>query len=323
MADDRTPMTNPAPQTETGIGTDLYQGLSRPPISIPCKYFYDERGSHLFDAICDLPEYYLTRSERALLDQRSEEIAAITQAEELVELGAGTARKTRHLIQALMERGDGIRYAPLDISSSALEVASASLSEEFPELLINGIESDFTESLDALDPDPGCLAAFLGSTIGNFTYAGGVSFLRRLRDRLAMGDWFLLGVDLVKSEAVLEAAYNDNQGITAEFNKNILNVVNQQAQGDFNPEDFDHLAFFNADADQIEMHLVARQRVQVRLERLDLELDIAAGERIHTEISRKFTRESTDTLLSTAGFELRHWYPSRDGYFGLALAAVP
>jgi L-histidine N-alpha-methyltransferase len=221
-----------------------------------------------------------------------------------------------------LARGEGLHYAPLDISPTAIELASASLAREFPELYITGIECDFTASLDALDPDPGSLAVFLGSTIGNFSHGGGVAFLRRLRERLSRDDWFLLGVDLVKSVDVLEAAYNDSAGVTAEFNKNILRAVNEEAGGDFDPEDFEHLAFFNPDASQIEMHLVARRPVRVRLEALGIDLEIEAGERIHTEISRKFTRDSTSVLLSEAGFELRHWFPSSEGYFGLALAEV-
>lgn len=160
---------------------DLLKGLSRRPLSLPSKYFYDDRGSALFDAICDLPEYYLTRSEQGLLDQRSEEIAALTRANELVELGAGTARKTRHLIESLLARGEGLYYAPLDISPYALDQAAASLSGEFPDLYITGVECDYTRSLDALHPDRGCLAVFLGSTIGNFGHHEGVAFLRRLR----------------------------------------------------------------------------------------------------------------------------------------------
>lgn len=313
---------NPSCEVQARIHAELFEGLSQRPLSIPSKYFYDDRGSALFDSICDLPEYYLTRSEQTLLDQRSEEIARLTQAAELVELGAGTARKTRHLIESLLERGFGLHYAPLDISRYALDLAEASLSQEFPELYITGIECDYTKTLQPLKPDPGCLAVFLGSTIGNFTHASGVDLLRRLRGRLSLGDWFLLGVDLVKPVEILEAAYNDEAGITARFNKNILRVVNREAGGDFDPADFEHLAFFNDKKNQIEMHLVARIDTQVRLEVFDLDLEIEAKERIHTEISRKFTRESLDELLREAGFELRRWFPSDDGYFGLALAAV-
>lgn len=313
-------MSKPIPAMRAVAPADLYEGLSERPLSIPSKYFYDDRGSALFDAICDLPEYYLTRAEQSLLDQRSEEIAGLTRAKELVELGAGTARKTRHLIESLQELGNGLHYAPLDISRYALELAEASLSREFPKLCITGIECDYTETLEALNPDPGCLAVFLGSTIGNFPHASGVALLRRLRERLAVGDWFLLGVDLVKPVEILEAAYNDASGVTARFNKNILRVVNRELGGDFDPDEFGHLAFFNRQQSQIEMHLVARNEVQVRLEALDLDLWIEPGERIHTEVSRKFTRESTEKILREAGFEIRNWFLSDNGYFGLALA---
>ena len=302
---------------------DLLEGLSGRPLSIPSKYFYDDRGSALFDAICDLPEYYLTRTERALLDRLAAEIAKVTRAGELVELGAGTARKTGHLIEHLLTLNGSLRYAPLDISQYALDQARESLSRAYPDLRITGIRCDYTRSLAGLDPEPGCLAVFLGSTIGNFSTGAGVALLRRLGARLAPGDWFLLGVDLVKPARVLEAAYNDAQGLTAEFNRNILEVVNRRTGGSFDPSRFEHVAFFNPEEARIEMHLEAREASKVRIEALDLELEIQAGERIRTEISRKFTRPSTEELLATSGFRLRHWFESEDGYFGLALAQVP
>lgn len=315
-------MTDPRTALRNGRDLELWEGLSERPLAIPSKYFYDDRGSALFDRICDLPEYYLTRTEQALLDLRSEEIAALTRATEVVELGAGTARKTRHLIESLLARAPGLHYAPLDISRYALDAAAASLLAEFPDLRITGIECDYTASLEALRPGPGCLALFLGSTIGNFTRPSGVSLLRRLRERLAEGDWFLLGVDLVKPVDVLESAYNDEAGVTARFNKNILNVVNREAGGDFDPASFRHRAWYNGEESQIEMHLVARHETRVRLDHLDLELEIEAGETILTEISRKFTRETARALLAEAGFVLRRWFESEDGYFGLALALV-
>jgi L-histidine N-alpha-methyltransferase len=315
-------MTEPRIELRDGQDLQLWEGLSERPLAIPSKYFYDDRGSALFDRICDLPEYYLTRTEQALLDLRSEEIAAITRATEVVELGAGTARKTRHLIESLLALGTGLHYVPLDISRYALDAAAASLLAEFPELRITGIECDYTATLEALRPAPGCLAVFLGSTIGNFSRPSGVSLLRRLRARLAEGDWFLLGVDLVKPVDVLESAYNDEAGVTARFNKNILNVVNREAGGDFDLAAFRHRARYNEEESQIEMHLVAGSDTRVRLADLDLELEIEAGEKILTEISRKFTRESAGALLLEAGFALDRWFESEDGYFGLALAAV-
>jgi L-histidine N-alpha-methyltransferase len=314
--DARPPDRPPAPAPD-----DIRRGLAERPRSIPSKYFYDDRGSALFDAICDLPEYYPTRTEQRLLDERAGEIARITRASELVELGSGTARKTRALIGALVEQAPELRYAPLDISRYALDEA-ASVADEFPGVRVDGLLCDYTSSLASLRPTPGCLAAFLGSTIGNFTPAAGVSLLHRLRGRLAAGDWFLLGVDLVKPVDVLEAAYNDRDGVTAEFNRNILRVVNREAGGDFDTEDFEHVAFFNGIASQIEMHLEARRDLRVRLEGFDMELDIRRAERIRTEISRKFTRESTAALLAGAGFTPRHWFCSDDGYFALALATV-
>ena len=193
---------------------------------------------------------------------------------------------------------------------------------EFPRVRVSGLVCDYTRSLDGLDPDPGCLAAFLGSTIGNFTHARGVDLLRRLRRRLAPGDWFLLGVDRVKPIEVLEAAYNDSAGLTEEFNRNILRVVNRAVGGDFDLRAFDHLAFFDPVADQIEMHLVARRDQSVVLTELDLTIDIARGERIHTEISRKFTRDRAESLLIEAGFSPREWYSSAGDYFSLALCTV-
>jgi L-histidine N-alpha-methyltransferase len=302
--------------------TDLSLGLQSDPRWIPSKYFYDDRGSALFDQICDLPEYYPYRTEQALLDEVAPEVAELTRAVELVELGSGTGRKARTLIGALLAQGNGCHYCPLDISEFALRQATAAVAAAFPEVRITGIACDYLSSLEALTPDPGCLAAFLGSTIGNFRHVDGVRLLRRLHDQLAGGDWFLLGVDLVKPVAVLEAAYNDAAGLTARFNKNILSVVNREANGDFDPEGFEHLAFFDPEASQIEMHLVARQAQRVRLRALDLELELERGERIRTEISRKFTRASAGRMLVESGFDLQHWFPSRNGYFALALASV-
>ena len=299
---------------------DILLGLTRLPRSIPSKYFYDDHGSALFDAITELPEYYPTRAEQGLLDRVADEIAGAVQATELAELGAGSARKTRRLIRA-MTRGNGrFCYTPMDISPYALQEAESSVSREFPGVEVKGIRCDYTRSLEALDPLPGSLTAFLGSTIGNFTRTRAVRLLRRLRSRLHPGDYFLLGVDLVKPVEILEEAYNDAQGITAEFNKNILRVVNREAQGNFRPEDFQHLAFFNERESQIEMHLVARKTVRVRLERFDLDMALEPGDGIRTEISRKFTEASCAGLLKDGGFRLERWFASEDNYFGLALA---
>jgi L-histidine N-alpha-methyltransferase len=308
---------------ESGVEhADLVAGLSDRPRWIPSKYFYDDRGSALFDSICDLPEYYPTRTEQKLLDEVAPEIARITHANELVELGSGTARKTSTLIAALVERSRKLRYAPLDISEYALEQAASTVAEEFPQVRVTPIVCDYTRSLEGFDPDPGCLTVFLGSTIGNFTRDQGVALLRRLHNRLAPGDYLLLGLDLVKPVEVLEAAYNDSAGVTAEFNRNILLAVNDEADGNFDPRAYDHLAFFDQGKKHIEMHLVARSAQSVRLEALDLEIEIDAGEHIRTEISRKFTRARAEGLVTGAGFSMRRWFTSSDRYFALALAEV-
>ncbi len=301
---------------------DLREGLGSRPVEIPCKYLYDDRGSELFDQICDQPEYYLTRSELSLLEKESDAIAEIVSSPELVELGSGTARKTRTLLEAMLSRRDRVRYVPVDISRYALE-AAAELETDLPGLEVEGVLCDYTRGLDELDPTAGGLTAFLGSTIGNFTHAGGLGLLTSMRKRLTPGDWFLLGVDQVKPTGILEAAYDDSQGVTAEFNRNILRVVNRTIDGDFDPRKFEHVALFNADENQMELYLVAREDVTVQFGSFgEHRLEIAAGERILTEISRKFTRESTEALLIEAGFVLNHWMPAADGGFALALARV-
>ena len=315
---DTSPLSKPssvAPEPK-----DIYLSLTGTPPSLPSKYFYDDRGSKLFDAITRLPEYYPTRREQALLEEVSGRIADLIPATRLTELGAGTARKTRLLIQALLARNGTLHFTPLDISEYALVEASRSVGRDFPAVRVEGIRCDYTRSLEDLAPNPGSLTLFLGSTIGNFSHQRGAALLRRLRNRLHPGDHLLLGVDLVKPVEILEAAYNDAQGVTAEFNKNILRVVNREAGGDFRLGDFQHLAFFNGVESQIEMHLLARRQVTVHLERLGLDLTLREGDRIRTEISRKFTRESCGSLLAAGGFRLERWFTEEEEYFGLALA---
>lgn len=304
------------------IASDLLRGLSNRPLSIPSKYFYDDRGSALFDTICDLPEYYPTRTERALLHEVADQIAGCVETSHLVELGAGTARKTGALLDAMQDGTGELRYTPVDISQYALDQARESISRTFPSVEVRGIRCDYTETLEELNPASGCLVAFLGSTIGNFSHSRGVALLSRLRRQLDPGSGLLMGVDLVKPVPVLEAAYNDSRGVTAAFNRNILNVVNREVGADFDPEDFRHLAFFNEEASRIEMHLEAERALRVTCSAPNLVLQIAAGERILTEISRKFTRVSAARLLADAGFRLDRWFESHNGYFALALAVT-
>jgi dimethylhistidine N-methyltransferase len=300
--------------------SDLYDGLSAKPLSIPSKYFYDDLGSTLFDEICDLPEYYLTRTELALLERTSAEIARITQPTEVLELGSGTARKTQTLLDAVVKQCGEPSYVPVDISGFALETVAETLEADFPELQVEGVLCDYTESLAPVRPGPECLALFLGSTIGNFEHAEGVGLLSSLRSRFDCPGWFLLGVDLVKPVEILEAAYNDTRGVTERFNKNILNAVNREVGGDFDPGDFDHLAFFNDEQSQIELHLVAKRPVEARLDDLDLEVSLDHGEAILTEISRKFTRDTAEGMLVESGFSPERWFPSTGDTFALALA---
>jgi L-histidine N-alpha-methyltransferase len=301
---------------------ELWSGLREAPRSIPCKYFYDDLGSRLFDKICDLPEYYPTRAELNLLRRVSAEIVEMTRAEELVELGSGMARKSLILLEAFVEARGAFRYVPLDISEEAIRSSESLLSRELPSLEVQGVVGDYLHDLGVVETHGRSLVAFLGSTIGNFEGKESRAFLSALARRMGPDDFFFIGLDLVKPLPVLEAAYNDAQGVTAEFNRNILRVVNGILEGDFRPQRFEHRAIFNQEKAQIEMYLVAKESMEVKLEGLGRSIALEAGEAIHTESSRKFTRQSAEELLKASGFALAHWFQTRDGYFGAALARV-
>ena len=300
---------------------DVAWGLSRAQKELPPKYFYDRRGSELFDEITRLPEYYLTRSEDALLRLRSAEIAALTRAEELVELGAGAATKTRRLIDALRAEGMLVRYVPVDVDRSMIARVQDDLAVRYPGLRVEGVVADFTAGPLRVRSDGKRLLALLGSTLGNFAGREAVALLASLRPLLAGGDSLLLGVDLVQDEAVLHAAYNDAGGVTAAFNKNLLRVVNRRFGADFDPEAFAHLALWNKRARRIEMHLVASKAQTVYVQGLDLTLPLRKGERLRTEVSCKYTRRSLARLLGSAGLKIQRWMPAVDGSFALALIA--
>jgi len=276
----------------------------------------------LFDQICELPEYYVTRSERELLEEVADEVVSLSEAAHLAELGSGMARKTDVLLEAMLARADRVRYSPLDISPSALEEAARSLQNAFPRLEVEGFVCDFTQDLGGFKADDPCLLAFLGSSIGNFEPDQGVDLLRLLRDHLKPGDDFLLGVDLVKSPEVLENAYNDEKGVTAEFNRNILRVVNERIGSGFIPESFEHVAFFNRLENRIEMHLAATTDQTVDLGLIGGELELLEGDLIRTEYSYKYTRRRVKKMLESAGFQLQNWYISGDGYVALAMAGI-
>ena len=304
------------------LGRDARVGLTAIPKALPPKYFYDEYGSRLFDAICELPEYYPTRTEFALLSRIAPSIIAETRPSHLVELGSGASRKTRVLLDALYAQPGDSCYVPIDVSESMLRASAASLRAAYPRLRIHGIVGDYDHHLEHFPPAPRRLVAFLGSTIGNFTQAEAVAFLRALARQMTRGDSLLVGLDLVKPISVLEAAYNDGAGVTAEFNRNVLRVLNRELSADFDVLRFDHLAFFQREEEQIEMHLRARDSHRVYLRGIDLKVDFTRGETIRTEISRKFRPETAQAMLGQGGFALQGWYPSPDGYFALALAQV-
>lgn len=302
------------------LADDVRDGLTAKPKSLPTKYLYDDRGSKLFDAICDLPEYYPTRTERALLEQVADEIVERTQPADVIEFGSGTSRKTRVLLDALQRAALPVRYVPMDVNEWMVRRTATSLLREYPRLRVHGVVGDYNRDLDRIPPGSGRLVLFLGSTIGNLTPEATTAFLQNVRTRLDEGEHLLLGVDLVKPIEVLEAAYNDGAGVTAEFNSNILNVLNREIDADFDLERFAHIAYFNPAESQIEIFLEARTAHDVSIGALDLTVSFAQGERMQTEISRKFTRESVREDLDATGYALDRWYTPDNGYFGLALA---
>lgn len=304
------------------LAADVRRGLTQHPKRLPPKYFYDDRGSRLFEAICELPEYYPTRTEHALLTDIADAVLAATQPTQLVELGSGASRKTRVLLDALTRLQPAATYMPIDVSESTLRHSAAALRIAYPSLRVHAIVADYERGLPRLADAGSRLVVFLGSTIGNFVPPDDVTFLRRLAEHLTPGEHLLLGVDLVKPVARLHAAYNDAAGVTAEFNRNVLRVLNRELQSDFDPERFEHVAFYDPARAQIEMHLRARAAHTVRIAALDLTISFADGETIHTESSRKFTRESASAMLAAGGFRLERWYTSPDDAFALALAAV-
>jgi L-histidine N-alpha-methyltransferase len=304
---------------------DVLDGLTRPFKEIPPKHLYDTRGSELFDQICELPEYYPTRTERAILDRYADLIVRRTGMAELVELGSGTAVKTRVLLDA-MERADTLhRYVPFDVAESVVRECAASLADAYPPLAIHGIVGDFERHLPRIprpERDRPRVVAFLGGTIGNFPPGARRRFLRSLAGLLSPEDYLLLGTDLVKDVDVLEAAYDDAAGVTAEFNRNVLHVLNRELGADFPTEHFEHVAFFDADREWIEMRLRARRACRVRIAAVDLEIDFARGEELRTEISAKFTRTRLEADYAAAGLELDEWFTDDEGLYALSLASV-
>ena len=307
---------------ERCLADDVLDGLTRPFKELPPKHFYDARGSELFDRICDLPEYYPTRTERSILDERAADIVAENQAGELVELGSGSPEKARVLLDAMAAQGTLDRYVPLDVSEQALRDAAGRLTEEYPGLLVHALVADFERHLDRL-PTPGRrprIIALLGGTIGNFPPGSRRRLLREIRRVMGPDDRLLLGTDLVKDPEVIEAAYNDSEGITAEFNRNVLEVVNRELEADFEPGAFEHVAFFDRRHEWIEMRLRAEAAQNVRVGALGLAVEFAAGEELRTEISAKFTRARVEADYEAAGLRMARWFTDPDELFALSLA---
>jgi L-histidine N-alpha-methyltransferase len=302
------------------LRADVRAGLTALPKTLPPKYFYDERGSMLFDDITRLPEYYLTRAETSILREHAGEIADLSRCESLVELGSGTSAKTGLLLRALLDRGTLREFVPLDVDSAVLTDATQTLAAQYPGLWLAPFVGDFEHDLHALPPGGRRMIAFLGSTIGNLEPAARASLLAEVASVLGPGDTFLLGTDLVKDPARLLPAYDDAAGVTAEFNRNVLRVVNRELAADFKPEAFRHVALWDAANEWIEMRLRAASDQRVTISDLDLIVSFAAGEDLRTEISAKFRPEGLRAELGAAGLDTVRFWTDRNGDFGLTLA---
>ena len=303
----------------TALEADVRAGLTASPKELPPKYFYDDRGSELFDAITRLPEYYPTRAERAILEAHADELAARSGADTLVELGSGTSEKTRLLLDALARAGTLGRFVPFDVSETTLVDAANAVSDEYG-VAVHAVVGDFEHHLDRIPGGGTRMVAFLGSTIGNLTPATRATFLAQVAAGLGPDDTFLLGTDLVKDPARLVAAYDDAAGVTADFNRNVLRVVNRSLGADFDPDGFAHVARWDPEAEWIEMWLRTDSARTVRIEALDLDVAFAPGEAVRTEISAKFRRERVEAELAAAGLALDGWWTDPAGDFALSLA---
>jgi L-histidine N-alpha-methyltransferase len=299
---------------------DVRTGLTGSPKVLPPRWFYDARGSELFEEITRLPEYYPTRAERAILTERATEIAAVTRAKTLVELGSGSSDKTRLLLDALSRIGELGAFVPLDVSASALEQSTVDIATAYPGISVRGVVGDFTRHLSALPAGGKRLVAFLGGTIGNLVPAERAAFLHAVRAELDPGEWLLIGTDLVKSPHVLVPAYDDAAGVTADFNRNVLRVINRELGADFDPDGFQHVAVWNARNEWIEMRLRASRPYRVTVRALDLTVDFADGEEVRTEISAKFHPDGVKAELAAAGFTATHRWSDSYGRFLVTLA---
>jgi L-histidine Nalpha-methyltransferase len=302
------------------LRADVRGGLTATPKTLPPKYFYDAQGSKLFDEITRLPEYYLTRAETSILERQAAVIAGLTRCESLVELGSGTSAKTRLLLRALLDGGTLREFVPFDVDPAVLASASDALTDEYPGLRIAPFVGDFERDLGAIPAAGRRTVAFIGSTIGNLEPAARGAFLAQVGAALRPEDTFLLGIDLVKDVGRLLDAYNDAAGVTAEFNRNVLLVVNRELDADFRVEEFEHVALWDAEHDWIEMRLRAAREQQVTIRDLGLVVSFGAVEELRTEISAKFRRSGVEAELAAVGLRTLRFWTDRRGDFGLLLA---
>jgi dimethylhistidine N-methyltransferase len=305
-------------------GADVIKGLSQQPKTLSPKYFYDQVGSQLFEQICELPEYYLTRTETAILAQAAPEISQITGICELVELGSGSSTKTKLLLSAYEKLSHPWQYVPIDVSSEILQNSASQLHQQYSQLSVLGLVGTYEEALLQLPPSSLSqrMIIFLGSSLGNFSEAESDHLFHQIQNILQSGDYFLLGIDLHKPVAILEAAYNDQQGITAQFNLNMLAHLNWRFQGNFNLESFKHQAIYNQEAQQIEMYLESQQAQQVTLASLNLKVNFRQNESILTEISRKFDLAAMQNFLLKHNLETVKYWTDTQSYFGLILTKL-
>lgn len=320
---------NPAVAVEVHLGPtdlvdalrrDVRRGLTSVPKELPPKWFYDARGSELFDEITRLPEYYPTRREREILRARGAEIAAASGADVLVELGSGTSEKTRLLLDALYTQGSLRRFVPFDVSEATLRATASAIAEEYPGVEVRAVVGDFEHQLRTIPSGGRRIVAFLGGTIGNLYPRQRALFLGEIAELLGPGDAFLLGTDLVKDAARLRGAYDDSAGVTAEFNKNVLHVLNRELDADFDVDSFEHVARWDADREWMAMSLRSTVDRDVLVRDLDLKIAFSRGEEMRTEISAKFRRPGVEAELAAAGFDLAHWWADASGDFALSLS---
>lgn len=303
------------------LAADVRRGLTSQPKRLPSKWLYDDRGSALFERITELPEYYLTRAETEILEREADAIVSEARPAEIVELGSGSSRKTRLLVEAMGRVGSGRRYVAVDVSEGALKDAGAVLAADYPWLDIEGLAGDFGRELTKVPRHGRRMVTFLGSTIGNLAPRERPGFLREVRRMLRKDDSFLLGVDLVKDEATLVAAYDDAAGVSAEFNRNVLHVLNRELDGDLPVEAFEHVTRFHSEAGCMAQSLRATRHIVARMRAIDLVVEFEEGEELHTEWSCKFTREGLEGELEDAGLQIVRWWTDSGDRFALTLAA--